>query len=45
MTSVNGLLRDHYSPANKTVSLNPNVFNGRSIAAVAVAAHECGHAV
>jgi len=40
-----GFLTDHYNPAKKTVALSPNVFNGRSIAAAAVAAHECGHAV
>lgn len=40
-----GFLTDHYNPASKTVSLSPDVYNGRSIAAAAVAAHECGHAV
>jgi Zn-dependent membrane protease YugP len=40
-----GFLTDHYNPATKTVSLSPDVFQGRSIAAAAVAAHECGHAV
>lgn len=40
-----GMLTDHYNPATKTVSLSPDVFNGRSVAAAAVAAHECGHAV
>jgi Zn-dependent membrane protease YugP len=40
-----GFLTDHYNPANKTVSLSPDVYEGRSIAAAAVAAHECGHAV
>jgi Zn-dependent membrane protease YugP len=40
-----GFLTDHYNPLNKTVSLSPEVFNGRSIAAASVAAHECGHAV
>jgi Zn-dependent membrane protease YugP len=43
--SVDGQLSDHYNPANKTVNLSPDVFHGRSIAAAAVAAHECGHAV
>lgn len=43
--SVEGFLSDHYNPANKTVNLSPEVFNGRTIAAAAVAAHECGHAV
>jgi Zn-dependent membrane protease YugP len=40
-----GFLSDHYNPSNKTVNLSPDVFNGRSVAASAVAAHECGHAV
>lgn len=43
--SSNGYLSDHYNPANKTVNLSPDVYNGVSIAAAAVAAHECGHAV
>lgn len=43
--SANGFLSDHYNPANKTVNLSPDVYNGRSVAAAAVAAHECGHAV
>lgn len=45
VTSVNGFLSDHYNPLNKTVNLSPDVYNGSSIAAAAVAAHECGHAV
>ena len=45
VTSVNGFLSDHYNPTNKTVNLSPDVYNGRSISAAAVAAHECGHAV
>lgn len=40
-----GFLTDHYNPANKTVTLSPEVYQGRNIAAAAVAAHECGHAV
>jgi len=40
-----GELTDHYNPANKTVNLSEPVFHGRSAAAAAVAAHECGHAV
>lgn len=43
--SVQGQLTDHYNPANKTVNLSPEVYSGRSAAAAAVAAHECGHAV
>lgn len=43
--SVQGQLTDHYNPADKTVNLSHDVFNGRHVAAAAVAAHECGHAV
>ena len=43
--SVEGQLTDHYNPVEKTVNLSPEVYNGRSVAAAAVAAHECGHAV
>jgi uncharacterized protein len=43
--SVAGQLTDHYNPANKTVNLSQDVYAGRSVAAAAVAAHECGHAV
>ena len=45
VTSVEGFLSDHYNPANKTVNLSPDVYNGTSVSAAAVAAHECGHAV
>lgn len=43
--SVQGQLTDHYNPGDRTVNLSPDVYSGRSIAAAAVAAHECGHAV
>ena len=43
--SVEGQLTDHYNPANKTVNLSPDVYYSRSVAAAAVAAHECGNAV
>jgi Zn-dependent membrane protease YugP len=43
--SVDGELTDHYNPANKTVNLSKNVYYSNSVAAAAVAAHECGHAV
>jgi uncharacterized protein len=43
--STPGRLTDHYNPMDKTVNLSPDVFSGRSVAAAAVAAHECGHAV
>jgi Zn-dependent membrane protease YugP len=43
--SVEGQLTDHYNPVDKTVNLSPEVYAGRNVAAAAVAAHECGHAV
>ena len=42
---VNGTLTDHYNPTNRTLNLSPDVYNGTSVAAAAVAAHECGHAI
>lgn len=45
VTSTSGHLTDHYNPANKTVNLSEGVYLSNSIAAAAVAAHECGHAV
>ena len=42
---VQGTLTDHYNPTNHTLNLSPAVYNGTSVAAAAVAAHECGHAV
>lgn len=45
VVSVPGFLSDHYNPANKTVNLSPDVYNGTSVAAAAVSAHECGHAI
>jgi len=43
--SVAGSLTDHYNPQTKTINLSQDVFNSRSIAAAAVAAHETGHAI
>lgn len=43
--SVDGQLTDHYNPENKTVNLSADVYESRSIAAAAVAAHESGHAL
>lgn len=40
-----GMLTDHFNPQTKTVALSEGVYSSRSIAAAAVAAHECGHAV
>lgn len=45
ITQVDGQLTDHYNPQDKTVNLSYDVYHGRSVAAAAVAAHECGHAV
>ena len=45
VTSIPGRLTDHYNPVNKTVNLSQPVYYSNSIAAAAVAAHECGHAV
>ena len=45
VTSTPGMLTDHYNPANKTVNLSESVYGSTSVAAAAVAAHECGHAV
>jgi uncharacterized protein len=43
--SVEGQLTDHYNPADKTINLSREVYEGRNISSAAVAAHECGHAV
>ncbi len=45
VVSVQGQLTDHYNPLTLTVNLSEGVYNSNSIAAAAVAAHECGHAV
>ncbi len=45
VTSTPGQLTDHYNPTDKTVNLSEGVYNSCSVAAAAVAAHECGHAV
>ena len=45
IVSVEGQLTDHYNPQTKTVNLSREVYYGNSVAAAAVAAHECGHAV
>lgn len=42
---VSGNLTDHYNPSNKTLNLSDSVCNSTSVAAVGVAAHECGHAI
>ena len=45
IVSVEGTLTDHYNPQTKTVNLSHDGYYGRSVAAAAVAAHECGHVV
>ncbi len=45
VVSVEGQLTDHYNPADKTVNLSEDVYHSNSVAAAAVAAHECGHAI
>jgi Zn-dependent membrane protease YugP len=45
ITHTSGMLTDHYNPATKTVNLSDAVYSSRSIAAAAVACHECGHAI
>lgn len=45
IVSIPGKLTDHYDPTTKTVNLSENVYYGKSVAAAAVAAHECGHVV
>ena len=42
---VSGTLSDHYDPQNKVVNLSSDIYNGRTIAAISVASHECGHAI
>ena len=45
ITHVAGTLTDHFNPQTMTVNLSDAVYSGRSVAAVAVACHECGHAI
>lgn len=45
VVSTRGMLTDHYNPQTKTIALSEGVYASRSVAAAAVAAHECGHAV
>lgn len=45
ITSIEGQLTDHYNPSTKTVNLSADVYSGANVAAAAVAAHECGHAL
>ena len=45
VVSTSGELTDHYDPSRKVIKLSNDIFNGETIAAVSVAAHECGHAI
>lgn len=45
LEEVKGVLSDHYDPRSKTVRLSTEIYHGNSIAAAAVASHECGHAI
>jgi len=45
VTCIPGQLTDHYNPQTKTVNLSESVYGQRSVAAAAVAAHECGHVI
>lgn len=45
VVATRGMLTDHYNPQTKTIALSEGVYSSRSVAAAAVAAHECGHAV
>lgn len=45
VVATRGTLTDHYNPQTKTIALSEGVYSSRSVAAAAVAAHECGHAV
>ena len=45
IVQASGVLTDNYNPVNKTLNLSPAVYGGDNVSAVAVAAHECGHAI
>ncbi|MFQ5808033.1 MAG: zinc metallopeptidase [Armatimonadota bacterium] len=45
ISMTRGMLGDHYNPLKRSLALSPDVYSGRSLAAVAIAAHEAGHAV
>lgn len=45
VNSVKGKLSDHYNPRKRTINLSNDIYSGTSIASLAVAAHECGHAI
>ena len=45
VVSTSGSLTDHYNPSKKTLNLSDSVYGSNSVAAIGVAAHECGHAI
>ncbi len=45
IVSVSGNLSDHYDPRNKSVALSDEIYSNNSVSSIAVAAHECGHAI
>ena len=45
VVETSGELTDHYDPTRKVIKLSSDIFHGKTIAAMAVAAHECGHAI
>lgn len=45
VNSTSGFLTDHYNPADKSVNLSEKIYTEKSVASVAIAAHECGHAI
>ncbi|MFH1067908.1 MAG: zinc metallopeptidase [bacterium] len=45
IVAADGLLGDHYDPIHKKLVLSEEIFNGRSVAALGISAHECGHAI
>lgn len=45
ITCIEGQLTDHFDPSQMSVNLSESVYNGRNVAAAAVAAHECGHVI
>lgn len=45
VVETNGNLTDHYDPKRRTIRLSKDIYNGTSIASIAVASHECGHAL
>ena len=45
VVETKGTMTDHYDPTRKTVKLSTDVYHGKSVASLAIAAHECGHAI